>query len=90
MLLQFYDLEFENPYLLVKEFEEVCGALQDNFEMAQLKLFPFSLKDKAKQWLNSLKAQSILRWQVLQTKFFKNFIPVYHTNALRHQIMNFL
>ena len=89
LLPQFLCLESENPYLLMKEFEEVCGSLQKNSETALLKLFPFSLKDKAKQWLNSLKAQSIPSWQVLQTEFFKKFFPVHRTNALRRQIMNF-
>ena len=54
-----------------------------------LKLFPFSLKDKVKTWLNSLRPRSIGTWQEMQTNFLKKFFPIHRTNALKGQIMNF-
>ena len=89
LLPQFHGLESENPYLHIKEFEEVCGAFQDNSELAKMKLFRFSLRDKAKQWLSSLKALSIPNWQALQNEFFRKFFPLHRTNTLKRQIMNF-
>jgi hypothetical protein len=89
LLPQFRGLETENPYLHIKEFEEVCGTFQDNSELAKMKLFSFSLKDKAKQWLHSLKALSIPDWRALQNEFFRKFFPLHRTNALKRQIMNF-
>ena len=50
LLPKFHGLDFENPYLHFKEFKEVCATFHDqscNKETIRLKLFPFSLKDKA-------------------------------------------
>ena len=51
LLPKFYGLDSENPHLHFKEFEEVCSTFYDqscNEETIRLKLFPFSLKDRAK------------------------------------------
>ena len=76
LLPKFHSLDCENPYLHFKEFEEVCSTFHDqsfNEETIRLKLFPFSLKDKAKTWLNSLRPRSIGTWQEMQTEFLKKF-----------------
>jgi hypothetical protein len=54
LLPTFHGLELENPYLYLREFEEVCNTYNDlncSMNTIRLKLFPFSLKDKAKTWL---------------------------------------
>ena len=92
LLPKFHGLDYENPYLHFKEIEEVCSTFHDqscNEETIRLKLFPFSLKDKAKNWLNSLRPRSIGTWQEMQTEFLKNFFPIHRTNAFKRQIMNF-
>jgi hypothetical protein len=46
----FHGLELQNPYLHLREFE-VCNTYNDlncSMNTIRLKLFPFSLKDKAK------------------------------------------
>jgi hypothetical protein len=53
-------------------------------------LFPFSLKDNVKTWLNALRPRTIGTWQEMQTEFFKKFFPIHRTNALKRQIMNFV
>ena len=58
----FHKMENESPYLHVKEFEEMVGKMVDGpqrDDIAHIKLFPFSLKDRVKIWLNSLRACSI-------------------------------
>ena len=63
---KFHGLDSENPSLHFKEFEEVCATFHDqscNEEIIRLKLFPFSLKDKANTLLNSLSPRSIGTWQ---------------------------
>jgi hypothetical protein len=53
-LTSFHGLDLENPYLHLREFEEVCNTYNDlncSMNTIRLKLFPFSLKDKAKTWL---------------------------------------
>ena len=51
LLPSFYGLEREDPYMHVKEFLEICSTFRfQNFndESVKLRMFPFSLKDKAK------------------------------------------
>ncbi|RVW21199.1 hypothetical protein CK203_114801 [Vitis vinifera] len=55
----------------------------------RLKLFPFTLKDKAKIWLNSLRPRSIRTSIDLQVEFLKKFFPTHRTNGLKRQISNF-
>jgi len=57
MLPIFRGVENENPYQHVREFEEICGTMKYNHmseEALKLRLFPFSLKEKAKARLNAL------------------------------------
>ena len=92
LLPKFHGFDYGNPYLHFKEFEEVCSTFHDqscNEETIRLKLFPFSLKENAKTWLNSLRPRSIGTWQEMQTEFLKNFFPFHRTNVLKRQIMNF-
>ncbi|KAL6312774.1 hypothetical protein AAG906_007821 [Vitis piasezkii] len=58
LLPTFHGMESENPYAHIKEFEDVCNTFQEggaSIDLMRLKLFPFTLKDKAKIWLNSLR-----------------------------------
>ena len=58
LLPTFHGMESENPYSHIKEFEEVCNTFQEGgaaIDLMRLKLFPFTLNDKAKVWLNSLR-----------------------------------
>ena len=55
LFLTFHGMESENPYVHIKEFEEVCNTFQeggDSIDLMRLKLFPFTLKDKAKEYPN--------------------------------------
>ncbi|RVW82392.1 Retrovirus-related Pol polyprotein from transposon 17.6 [Vitis vinifera] len=54
-----------------------------------MKLFPLSLKDKAKTWLNSLRPYSIRNWGNLQSVFLQKFFPTHRTSALKKEISNF-
>ncbi|XP_075636823.1 uncharacterized protein LOC142609073 [Castanea sativa] len=62
LLPTFHGLDREDPYMHVKDFLEICATCKfQNFtdDSVRLRLFPFSLKDKAKAWLNSLSPGSI-------------------------------
>ncbi|RVW86076.1 hypothetical protein CK203_038036 [Vitis vinifera] len=85
-------MESENPYAHIKEFEDVCNTFQEggaSIDLMRLKLFPFTLKDKAKIWLNSLRPRIIRTWTDLQAEFLKKFFPTHRTNGLKRQISNF-
>ena len=76
----------------VNDFLEICATCKfQNFtdNSVRLRLFPFSLKDKAKAWLNSLSLGSITSWELLVTKFLSKFFPMAKTNALRREIADF-
>ena len=76
LLPTFHGMESENPYVHIKEFEDVCNTFReggDSIDLMRLKLFPFTLKDKAKVWLNSLRPRSIQTWTDLQAEFLKKF-----------------
>ena len=60
-----------------------------NDESIRFRMFPFSLKDKAKAWLNSLPAGSISTWDELSNTFLTKFFPMSKTNALRREISDF-
>jgi hypothetical protein len=56
MLPSFYGLDHENPYSQVKKFKNSCATTKfQNFseEAVHLRLFPFSLHDRAMEWLDS-------------------------------------
>jgi hypothetical protein len=56
LLPLFYGLDHENPYAHVKKFRNMCATTKfQNFskELVHLRLFPFSLHDRATAWLDS-------------------------------------
>ncbi|CAL2256109.1 unnamed protein product [Prunus armeniaca] len=62
LLPSFYGKSNEDPNTHILEFFDICGTikiLNVYEEVVRLKLFPFSLKDRAKAWLHSLLAESI-------------------------------
>ena len=88
----FHDMESENPYSHIREFEEVCNTFKEEtvtVDLMKLKLFPFTLKEKAKIWLNSLRPRSIRNWTEMQAEFVKKFFSTHRTNNLKRQISTF-
>ncbi|XP_073153095.1 uncharacterized protein [Henckelia pumila] len=60
----------------------------ENF-LDSLHLFPFSLRDKAKSWLNSLPAGSIITWEDLAKAFLTKYFPPSKSMKLRTDIIMF-
>jgi len=92
LLSSFHGLDLENPYLHLREFEEVCNTYNDlncSINTIRLKLFSFSLKDKAKIWLQNLRSGSIRAWDEMQQQFLKKFFPSHRTNSFKRQITTF-
>ncbi|RVW44220.1 hypothetical protein CK203_089462 [Vitis vinifera] len=60
LLPTFHGMESENPYAHIKEFEDVCNTFQEggaSIDLMRLKLFPFNLKDKAKEQISNFSAK---------------------------------
>ena len=93
MLPSFYGRTNENPHNHLNEFIEICSTIQKggvSDDVVKLRLFPFSLKDKAKQWLHSLPDATITSWDELQQKFLIKFYPMEKTLATRKELANFM
>uniref|UniRef100_A0A2N9EG65 Retrotransposon gag domain-containing protein n=1 Tax=Fagus sylvatica TaxID=28930 RepID=A0A2N9EG65_FAGSY len=58
-------------------------------ETAKLRFFPFSLKDKAKGWLYTLKPRSIGSWGEMTQEFYKKFFPPHKVQQVKRKISNF-
>ncbi|CAN6462305.1 unnamed protein product [Victoria cruziana] len=93
MLPSFHELATEDPYRHLDEFLDVCATVKISHVddgALRLRLFPFSLKDRARDWLKSfLPAVSIDTWEDLQREFLKKYFPIGKTNHYRRAISLF-
>jgi hypothetical protein len=58
LLPAFHGLDLENPYSHVKKFKYICATFKFqkiSEESVHLRLFPFSLHDRAKAWMVGFK-----------------------------------
>ncbi|KAH9744107.1 hypothetical protein KPL70_003546 [Citrus sinensis] len=89
---QFNGLPNEDHHLHLKLFLEVsdafkiAGATQDAL---RLRLFPYSLRDRARAWLNSLPSDSITTWNELADKFLMKYFPPTKNAKLQNEITSF-
>ncbi|KAF7134534.1 hypothetical protein RHSIM_Rhsim08G0061100 [Rhododendron simsii] len=92
MMPSFYGKDKECPYTHMRAFEELVSTIVSTpaqLESAKLKLFPFSVKDKAKIWLNNMRPQSLANWADLSKAFYMKFFPPHLTKELMNQIQMF-
>ena len=91
--IQFHGLTHEDPNPHILNFLEVCDTVKYNGvsdEAIRLRLFPFSLKEKAKNWLIAEPSDSITSWDELVNKFLARFFPPAKAAKLRIDINNFV
>ena len=89
---QFASLPSENPNQHLKVFIQLADTFKTNGatpEAIRLRLFPFSLRDKALTWLDSLPANSITTWDDLRKVFLARYFPPSKTAVFRNQITRF-
>jgi hypothetical protein len=92
MLPSFYGLDHENPYSNVKKFKNIYATTKfQNFseESVHLRLFPFSLHNRATKWLDSNTPGSIKSWEILLKQFYNKFFPMSRVNEARKEISSF-
>ena len=83
LLPSFHGLDNENPCSHVKKFKDICATFKfQNFseESVHLRLFLFSLHDRARAWLDSNTPESITSWESLLSKFYNKFFPMSKVN----------
>ncbi|KAL8103354.1 hypothetical protein AgCh_027791 [Apium graveolens] len=82
----------EDPNMHIRDFIEICDTFKFNNvfkDVVKLRLFPFSMRNKAKSWLHSLPAGSITTWEDLAQKFLTKFFPMAKTAAIRNALTQF-
>ncbi|XP_073138503.1 uncharacterized protein [Henckelia pumila] len=90
--LQFGGSVIDEPYVHLTNFLEICDTFKIqgvSDDAIRLRLFPFSLRDKAKAWLTNLPAGSIITWDDLAKAFLTKYFPPSKSMKLRADITNF-
>ncbi|GJS65998.1 zinc finger, CCHC-type containing protein [Tanacetum coccineum] len=88
----FHGLRSEDPNQQLKDFLKLVDSLDldgENKERTRLRLFQFSLRDQASNWLERLPAGSITTWEDLTTRFLAQFFLSGRTPKLRNDILMF-
>ncbi|GJS34524.1 MAK10-like protein [Tanacetum coccineum] len=91
-ICSFHGLRSEDPNQHLKDFLKIVESLDldgANKERTRLRLFQFSLRDQASNWLECLPAGSITTWEDLTTRFLAQFFPLRRTAKLRSVILMF-
>ncbi|KAL4280507.1 hypothetical protein GQ457_03G022660 [Hibiscus cannabinus] len=89
---QFGGTPNENARQHLKSFLEIYNSFKIHGvsnDVLKLKLFPYSLRDKAKTWLNNLQPGSLQSWTQLCHSFLAKFSYTNMTDHLRNQITSF-
>ncbi|CAN6687755.1 unnamed protein product [Malus baccata var. baccata] len=86
---KYHGLSMEDPNKHLKEFEVVCPSMTPiNVDGSILKMntFPFSLMDKAKDWLYELAPGTVTSWESMKRAFLEKFFPTSRIILLRKKI----
>ncbi|XP_073064091.1 uncharacterized protein [Primulina eburnea] len=89
LLPTFRGLAGEDPHKHLKEFHIVCTAMKPNGiteEQISLRAFPFSLADKAKDWLYYFPSGTITTWDNMKQQFLEKFFPASRASNIRKDI----
>ena len=88
---QFTGHPTENPNGHLGRFLRIANSIKLNGvrpEVIQLQLFPFSLRDMAATWFNSLPYESVNTWEELMGAYFSKFFPPSLTSEQGREITN--
>nr|GEW64451.1 reverse transcriptase domain-containing protein [Tanacetum cinerariifolium] len=88
----FFGHDKEDPHAHVLYFNKITSTLKfpniPNMSI-NLMIFPFSLEDAARIWLEKKPPRSIFTWDDLVSKFINQFFPSSKTTNVRNEITNF-
>jgi len=90
---QFAGHPSENPNALLRKFLTKCDTIKINgaySDAIRLRLFPFSLRDRASDWLQNGEPNSFATWDALSKVFLSKYFPPGKTAKLRAEITSFV
>ena len=91
LLPTFHGLPSEDPYRHVDEFSQVCEFNQFHnvpSEMAKMRFFPFTLKERAKDYFFTLGSE-FDSWRDMEEAFLRKYYSVCKTSTVRRAIHEF-
>ncbi|CAN6576784.1 unnamed protein product [Malus baccata var. baccata] len=86
---KYHGLSMEDPNKHLKEFEVVCSSITPvnvDGSILKMKPFPFSLMDKAKDWLHELAPGTVTSWESMKRAFLEKFFPTSRVLLLKKRI----
>ncbi|CAN6557500.1 unnamed protein product [Malus baccata var. baccata] len=86
---KYHGLSMEDPNKHLKEFEVVCSSMTPvnvDGNILKMKAFPFSLMDKAKDWLYELAPGTVTSWESMKRAYLEKFFPASRIILLRKKI----
>ncbi|CAN6579338.1 unnamed protein product [Malus baccata var. baccata] len=86
---KFHGLSMEDPNKHLKEFEVVCSSMTPvnvDSNILKMKAFPFSLLEKAKDWLYELAPGTVTSWESMQRAFLEKLFLTSRVILLRKKI----
>ncbi|CAN6583773.1 unnamed protein product [Malus baccata var. baccata] len=86
---KYHGLSMEDPNKHLKEFEVVCSSMTPvnvDGNILKMKAFPFSLMDKAKDWLYGLAPGTVTSWESMKRAYLEKFFPTSRIILLRKKI----
>src|SRR4051812_47457485 len=89
---QFGGSAVEDSCMHLNTFTEICDMIRIkdvNLDTVKLRLFPFSLRGNAKEWLLSSPKNTIASWVECTSLFMTKFFPPTKTMQLRSNITDF-
>ncbi|WZZ53231.1 hypothetical protein YC2023_053338 [Brassica napus] len=89
---KYHGLALEDPLDHLDRFDKYCGLSKTNGvseDAFKLRLFPFSLGDKAHTWEKNISTDTITTWDECKKAFLNKFFSATRTANLRNQISGF-
>lgn len=82
----------DDPHLYLIQFLGMAinfkiPSISDN--AFRLRLFPYSLRGRAKSWLNSLEPNSLATWNALDGIFLDKYFPPVKNSKMRNEFTSF-
>jgi len=90
---QFDGRDDKSPHEHPSHFHKTCQFCVPPAHVTEsqkkLRLFPFTLTGRAKEWLLSIPSGTIQTWDELELKFLKRYFPMSKYFDKKHEITNF-